>query len=49
VLERKESYTQPRSAIEREYALETTVRRYESLFERLTGAATAQQQHEEVA
>ena len=37
VLEQRESYVRPRSAIEREYAVGTTVRRYVSLFERLSG------------
>jgi glycosyltransferase involved in cell wall biosynthesis len=41
VLEQRDSYVRPRSAIEHEYALGTTVRRYESLFERLVGAAAA--------
>ncbi len=39
VLEQRESYVRPRSAIEREYAVGTTVRRYMSLFERLVGGA----------
>ena len=41
VLEQPDAYVRPRSAIEREYALATTVGRYEALFERLVGAAAA--------
>jgi len=41
VLEQPDAYARPRSAIEREYALATTVGRYEALFERLVGATAA--------
>jgi glycosyltransferase involved in cell wall biosynthesis len=39
VLDQPEAYRRRRSTIEREYALGTTVRRYEALFKRLVGGA----------